>query len=153
MSFSDVLKKGKPISGVHKDAKLAMVKELQKAMGDDMTDDVRGLKKVSVAAPDKESLAKGLDTAKELIGKPGEDNSSMGSEDGHGEMLGHSLENDDMGEEESPAHEASESADVEAQEHSEDGSGNAAHMSDMHSKMAELEKTIMDMKAELARRK
>lgn len=68
MNIREMLKKGKPIKdGPSKDAKVGLLKELQKVMGDSMTDDIKGLKKITVAAPSKDGLAKGLEHAKELI--------------------------------------------------------------------------------------
>ena len=66
-------KKGKKLEPNEKEAKMNVVKELSKQAGDMMGDKVKGLNKVSVAAPDKKGLEKGLDMANKLIkgGMPG----------------------------------------------------------------------------------
>ena len=69
MEFKDVLARGRKVEdGPYKHSKMRALDNLQKAMGDDMAEDVRGLKKVSVAAPSKEGLSQGLDKAQELLG-------------------------------------------------------------------------------------
>ena len=66
-------KKGKKLEPNEKEAKMNVVKELSKQAGDMLGDKVKGLKKVSVAAPDKAGLEKGLDVANKIIkgGLPG----------------------------------------------------------------------------------
>lgn len=48
-------------------AKMSVLKDLHKHMGNMMGDDMMGLKKVTVAAPDSEGLKKGLDKAEEML--------------------------------------------------------------------------------------
>jgi hypothetical protein len=66
-----------------KEAKMQVLKELKKLMGEEMVKDFKGLrdkeelgtdsiKKVTVAAPDDEGLKKGLSKANELVGEMGE---------------------------------------------------------------------------------
>jgi hypothetical protein len=66
-----------PGDDMKNNAKLKVLKHLKdmasKMMGDDVKGGMEGLKKVTVAAPDKAGLKLGLDKAKELIGhKPEE---------------------------------------------------------------------------------
>lgn len=55
------------------DAKMNMLKDLRKMAGNMMGEDLKGkmdgMKKVTVAAPDEESLKAGLDKAKEVVEK------------------------------------------------------------------------------------
>lgn len=80
-----------------KNAKLKVLKELRSMASGMMGDDVKDgmMKKVSVAAPNKEGLKKGLETAQEMVG------------DG---------EHEAEGEEDSAEEEASESPEHEAME-------------------------------------
>jgi len=57
------------MSPEYKDAKKSMLMELIKSMGDMASEPIKGLKKVTVAAPDKEGLKKGLEKAEELVGE------------------------------------------------------------------------------------
>jgi hypothetical protein len=66
-----------PIDPTYKDAKMSMLQALLHEMHGMMGQDLHGLKKVEVAAPDKPSLADGLDKAKEMLG-----NASAGDESG-----------------------------------------------------------------------
>ena len=50
-----------------KDAKLCVLKELRKMASDMMGEDLKGMKKVTVAAPDKASLKAGLEKAEEMM--------------------------------------------------------------------------------------
>lgn len=65
-------KKGKEIPEDYKNAKMSMLQalrdEMSKMMGEDMKNGA-AMKQVSVAAPDKDSLAAGLDQAKDLVAK------------------------------------------------------------------------------------
>lgn len=58
---------GKMLSPVEKDAKMGVLKELHKMASDSMSDKIKGLKKVTVAAPDEKGLEAGLDKAKDLV--------------------------------------------------------------------------------------
>lgn len=61
-------KKGKEeIDPKMKDAKMKVLKEIHSMASDDMGEEIKGLKKVTVASPDQEGLEKGLDKAKELV--------------------------------------------------------------------------------------
>jgi hypothetical protein len=60
-------KKTGKVDPEYKSAKLGVLKDLHKTMGDMMGDDVKGVKKVTVAAPDKESLKAGLEKAEDLV--------------------------------------------------------------------------------------
>ena len=72
--------------GMKKDAKLSVLKELRKMASDMMGDDVKGgmMKKVTVAAPDKEGLKAGLEKAEDIIGDGGPQGESEMAE--HDEM-------------------------------------------------------------------
>lgn len=61
-------KKGKKLSGVEQRAKGDVLSGLQGEGTESMGDKLAGIKKVSVEAPNKESLEDGLDKAKELLG-------------------------------------------------------------------------------------
>jgi hypothetical protein len=68
-------KKGKDdeLDPMYKDAKMGVLKDIHKMASDSMADDVKGMKKVTVASPDEEGLEKGLDKAKELLNSSPED--------------------------------------------------------------------------------
>jgi hypothetical protein len=65
--------KAKESDDMKKESKIKAIKEMRAAasdmMGGDIKDGIEGMKKVTVAAPDKESLAEGLDKAKEMLPK------------------------------------------------------------------------------------
>lgn len=62
-------KKGKDsLDPEYKNAKMDVLKALHSEMGNLMGEDVKGFKKVTVAAPDKEGLSEGLEKAKEMVG-------------------------------------------------------------------------------------
>jgi len=83
----------KKISPIEQKAKMNVLEQLKKDMQDMMGDKVAGLKKVTVASPDKEGLELGLEKAKSFLGE-GEPES-----------------------EESEEHELSESPEIESEEH------------------------------------
>lgn len=89
-------KKDSKMNPEYKGAKMSALQELKKAMAEMMSDDVKGLKKVTVASDSKQGLEEGLEKAKEAFSK-------MPSED-----------------EESAEHEAMESSEEEGAEHEED---------------------------------
>lgn len=60
-------KQGGKMDPEYKSAKMGVLKELHKTMGGMMGDDVKGLKKVTVAAPDKAGLKLGLSKAEEVV--------------------------------------------------------------------------------------
>lgn len=66
--FKKLLGAKKKIDPIEKEAKLSAIKGMKKMAGDLMTDEIKGMKKVTVAAPDQESLEAGLDKAKEVVG-------------------------------------------------------------------------------------
>lgn len=76
-------KKGAPMDPMKKDAKMSMLQALRGEMSGMMKEDLQkpGLKKVTVASDKPEGLAKGLDTAKELI-------SGAADEDSNSDQLG-----------------------------------------------------------------
>ena len=77
-SFKEVLMKGRKVGeGPYKDAKMSMLKELRSVMGEEMGNDIKGLKKVTVASPDQEGLEEGLDKAKEIVEEMPEKESGM----------------------------------------------------------------------------
>lgn len=86
-------KKGAEMSPIEKEAKMGVVGDLRKMASDAMGDRLKGLQKVTVAAPDKSGLSEGLEKAQEMIG----DGSQMPDE----ESMDHESE-------ESPEMEASE---------------------------------------------
>jgi rRNA maturation endonuclease Nob1 len=57
---------------MEKNAKLGVLKEIKDMASKKMGEDVAGLKKVTVAAPDEKSLEEGLDKAKDLVGEVGD---------------------------------------------------------------------------------
>lgn len=57
-----------PLDPMRKEAKMSMLQALLQEMRGMQSGDLHGLKKVSVAAPDKEGLAEGLDKAKTMLG-------------------------------------------------------------------------------------
>lgn len=63
--------KSEESSGMKKDAKLSVLKQLRQMAADMVGDDVKGgldsMKKVTVAAPDSSGLAEGLAKAKEML--------------------------------------------------------------------------------------
>lgn len=65
--LKDILGKKSSIDPVEKEAKLAAIKGMRKMAGDMMADDMKSMKKVTVAAPDQEGLEAGLEKAKEVV--------------------------------------------------------------------------------------
>lgn len=66
-------KKGKKLSPVEQRAKSDVLSKLRGEASEMMGSKLDGLKKVSVAAPDKDGLEAGLSKAKELLGEMPED--------------------------------------------------------------------------------
>lgn len=60
-------KKKSNLSDVEKDAKMSVLHELKKLATDKMKDNLGGLKKVTVASPDKQGLSKGLEAAQAMM--------------------------------------------------------------------------------------
>jgi len=74
MSFEALMKKkkpGKPMDPDYKASKMGVLKGLYKDMGgllgDELKSHMGGLKKVTVAAPDKAGLSMGLDKAEDML--------------------------------------------------------------------------------------
>lgn len=65
-------KKGNKLPKEYKDAKMGVLKALHKEMGDMMGEDMKGMKKVTVASPSEEGLEMGLEKAQELMEGEGE---------------------------------------------------------------------------------
>lgn len=74
------MKGKKKLDPMAKKAKLGVLGELKKYASDMMTNDVKGLKKVTVAAPDEEGLEEGMDKAKELLGSEEEEDEAVEGE-------------------------------------------------------------------------
>lgn len=62
-------KKGEPLPENYKKAKMGVLKEIGDMASSDMGEGIKGLKKVTVASPDKEGLEKGLGLAEKMISK------------------------------------------------------------------------------------
>lgn len=126
-------KKGKSkIDPKYKSAKLGMLDELKTAMEDGMAEDVRGLKKVSVAAPSKEGLEEGLEKAKELL-SGSEEKSPLESKDDAGSMMKEAAEEaEEMVSEEAPAEESE------------------VHPNDPMLEIAALKKELAELKAKMS---
>jgi hypothetical protein len=65
--LKELLGSKKKIDPIEKEAKLAAVKGMRKMAGDMMADDMKSMKKVTVAAPDTESLKLGLEKAEDVV--------------------------------------------------------------------------------------
>lgn len=65
--FKQLLGSKSKIDPTEKEAKLAAIKGMRKMAGDMMADDMKSMKKVTVAAPDQEGLEAGLEKAKEVV--------------------------------------------------------------------------------------
>lgn len=59
--------KSEGMNAIDKEAKLAAVSEMKKMAEDAMSEKLGGLKKVTVAAPDDESLKQGLEKAEDIV--------------------------------------------------------------------------------------
>lgn len=73
-------KKGKKLNPIEQKAKMDVVQSLSDQAGSMLGDKVKAMKQVTVAAPDKKGLAKGLEKAEDMI--EGED-----SEDSLADMM------------------------------------------------------------------
>ena len=80
MDMKAMKKKGKELDPLHKEAKMGILKDIHKMASDAMSGDVKGLKKVEVAASDKAGLEQGLDKAKEMLAEADEEKHEDGSE-------------------------------------------------------------------------
>lgn len=65
--LKELLGAKKKIDPIEKDAKLAAIKGMRKMAGDMISDDIKGMQKVTVAAPDKTSLEAGLEKAQDVL--------------------------------------------------------------------------------------
>lgn len=65
--LKELLGAKKKIDPIEKEAKLNAVKGMRKMAGDMMADDMKSMKKVTVAAPDQEGLEMGLEKAKDVV--------------------------------------------------------------------------------------
>ena len=68
--LEEMMKMGKKKGSIpegEKEAKMSVLKEIADMASQAMADDVKGLKQVTVAAPDKEGLEKGLEKAQEMV--------------------------------------------------------------------------------------
>lgn len=65
--LKELLGAKKKIDPIEKEAKLNAVKGMRKMAGDMMADDMKSMKKVTVAAPDQEGLEAGLEKAKDVV--------------------------------------------------------------------------------------
>lgn len=81
--------KGEGMDDTYKSAKMGVLKDLHKHMSGMLGDDLKGLKKVTVAAPDEEGLEMGLSKAKEMLGEesPEMEESEEGSDEESPESL------------------------------------------------------------------
>lgn len=62
-------KGGKELSDVERDAKMSVVKHLKSLAGDEMSNRLKGMKKVSVSSDSPEGLKAGLEKAEEMVDK------------------------------------------------------------------------------------
>lgn len=58
----------KKLDPEYKKVKMGLLKDLHGDMGKMLGEDFKGMKKVTVASPDSEGLAQGLDKAEEMLG-------------------------------------------------------------------------------------
>lgn len=65
--LKELLGPKKKIDPTEKEAKLAAIKGMRKMAGDMMADDMKSMKKVTVAAPDAEGLKEGLEKAEDVV--------------------------------------------------------------------------------------
>lgn len=96
-----------------KEAKMGVLKHISKMAGDAMANDLHGFKKVSVAAPDNQSLKEGLKMAQDYVG--GEGNTPTG----HGLHEGADEADKVVGKEGAPLH-----SDQFDEDEEDDGEGN-----------------------------
>lgn len=61
--------KGEKLDPQYKDAKMSVLEEIKGLCENRMKDDLGGLKKVTVAAPDSEALKEGLSKAEDMVDK------------------------------------------------------------------------------------
>lgn len=90
----DKKKAGKELSENEKNAKLKIVGDLKKLAEDAMANDIKGMKKVTVAAPTEEGLKEGLEKAEEIVSEQPEMEDSDDLEDA--EEAEDELEDEDL---------------------------------------------------------
>lgn len=96
-----MLKKDKKkMSPSEKEAKMSVLKDLKSVAEEAMGDDLKGMKKVTVAADSEEGLEEGMDKAKELLKAKMGDMSPADAEHEEEEMEEESEDSEDMSEEE-----------------------------------------------------
>lgn len=73
MSLDDLVKKkgGQKLDPAATSAKMSILKQIADLAGSSMGDDIKGLKKVTVASNDPAGLAEGLDKAKDMVQQDG----------------------------------------------------------------------------------
>jgi hypothetical protein len=103
---------GKTISGVHAKAKSSVLADLMAELGGMGLDKIKGLKKVTVAAPDKSSLEEGLMKAKEMLK---DDNMSEDESNEDSEEESHESPEEEMTEETSEDDSTETPEELEAQ--------------------------------------
>lgn len=80
--------KSEGMNPIEKEAKMAAVSEMKKMAEDAMSEKLGGLKKVTVAAPDDESLKQGLEKAEDIV------ESKLGESEDESEMEDESEEDE-----------------------------------------------------------
>lgn len=85
--LKELLGAKKKLDPIEKDAKLSAIKNMRKMAGDMMADDMKSMKKVTVAAPDQESLEAGLEKAKDVVEDMPEDMMEESPEDEMSEVV------------------------------------------------------------------
>lgn len=86
--LKELLGAKKKIDPTEKEAKLNAIKGMKKMAGDMMSDDMKAMQKVTVAAPDAEGLKMGLEKAEDVVeNMPGMENEDEESSDDMEEML------------------------------------------------------------------
>jgi hypothetical protein len=102
-------KKGKKLSENEIAAKSSVLKDLSDTASDMMKDKLSGLKKVTVAAPDKDKLKEGLKLAEKITDKmPNGEDSGMEDAKEHEEEMVAEAEHDGQEEESDESEEAGE---------------------------------------------
>ena len=91
-------KPDKEQDSMKKESKLKALKALRKMASDMESEDIKGIRKVTVAAPDKEGLEKGLEKAKEIVENPMEMAEEMSEDSEMEEMEESAEETDDLSE-------------------------------------------------------
>jgi hypothetical protein len=87
--MDEIMKKAKksgPIDPKHKEAKMGILKQISEMAGGAMGDDIKGLKKVTVASDSPKGLKEGLSKAKDLVeGSDEEEEASESSDEAEAE--------------------------------------------------------------------